>query len=234
MGAMGYIFIYALNAVIILAGLVCVSLLLIVIYQYSNHKAVNKKVLGILIVVSTLYFAAIWEPVVTTLIVMPSMCRESGGLHVYKKIKAEGFFNNVFVEEYLTKYGYSFAEYVDRSHYKKKKYVKKIIGPSGNIVIGEVFGGESPQSRYRYFTRQRVKADKTGTMKYLNVGEEKDYILDTQSNEIMGEIIRFYYLGKDIRYLVHRMLADKEITCWSSERDPKGIPLPVHVLQPSQ
>ncbi|MES9926131.1 MAG: hypothetical protein AB2603_15035 [Candidatus Thiodiazotropha endolucinida] len=234
MGAIDYVFIYALSLIIVLVGLFCVSLLLIVIYQYSNHKAVNRKVLAILIVITTIYSVAIWEPVVTTLIVIPSMCRESGGLHVYKKVKAEGFFNNIFVEEYLTKYSFSYIEYIDRSNYYKKKYVKKIIGPSSSIVIGDVWDGNAPQSRYRYFTRQRNKGNKSGVMKHLNLGEEKDYILDAQSNEIIGEVIKYYYSGKGFRYLVHRMLADKEGACWTSERDPKNIPLPVHVLQPNQ
>ncbi|MCM8857933.1 MAG: hypothetical protein LC541_06375 [Candidatus Thiodiazotropha sp.] len=101
-------------------------------------------------------------------------------------------------------------------------------------MIDEVWDGQSPQSRYHYLTRQLVKTKKTGAVKYFKIREEKDYILDTKSNEIIGEIIRYTYSGSEIQYAMHRMLADKDRTCWSSERDPKDIPLPVHVLQPSQ
>ncbi|MCU7842126.1 MAG: hypothetical protein KZQ94_22490 [Candidatus Thiodiazotropha sp. (ex Troendleina suluensis)] len=231
MDAAGLIYIY--YTAIILLGLVFVSLLLIIFYQYGNNKIINKKIVGIVIVLFAINLAVFWEPIVTTLIIIPSMCKDSGGLHVYKSVKAEGFFNNVFAGEYLTKYGYSFTEYVDYSHYRKRKFIKKIIGSSGDIMIGEVWDGQSPQSRYHYITRQRVQTKKTGAMKYLNIREEKDYILDTQSIEIMGEIIRYYYSGSEIRYAMHRMLAEKERTCWSSERDPKGKPLPIYVLKPS-
>ncbi|MCM8921200.1 MAG: hypothetical protein LC540_14255 [Candidatus Thiodiazotropha sp.] len=123
MDAAGLIYMY--YTVLILAGLVFISLLLIIFYQYGNNKTISKIIVGITIVLFALYLAVCWEPIITTLIVMPSMCRESGGLHIYKNVKVEGFFYNIFVKEYLTKYGYSFAEYVDYSQYKKKKYIKK-------------------------------------------------------------------------------------------------------------
>ncbi|MEW8202043.1 MAG: hypothetical protein AB2697_08690 [Candidatus Thiodiazotropha endolucinida] len=69
-------------------------------------------------------------------------------------------------------------------------------------------------------------------MKYIDVRGEREYVLDTHTNEILGEIKRYYYAGSDFRYAMHRLLADKAGTCPSPERDSKEIPLPVHILKP--
>ncbi|MEW8049464.1 MAG: hypothetical protein AB2792_07050 [Candidatus Thiodiazotropha sp.] len=232
MDAAGYIYIYI--AAIIFAGLICVTLLLVVLYQYGNNKKINRKTAVLTTVSITFFVAVFWEPVATTLIVIPSMCREYGGLHIYMKVNANGFYSNVFDKRYLTDYGYSFLEYVDYSHNSKKKYVTKRIGQNGDIAIDSVWNGKSPLSRYQYITRKRFEIETTGIMKYIDVRGEREYVMDTRTNEILGEINRYYYAGSDFRYAMHRLLADKAETCSSSERDPKEIPLPVHILKPTR
>jgi hypothetical protein len=182
----------------------------------------------------TLYIVEFWEPVVTTLTVIPAMCKEKGGLHVHNKVQANGFFANVFYERYLSDFGYSFVEYVDYVNYSKKRYVTKKIRENGNIEIDDSWKGSEPQSRYHYLIRQPFEIKKEGIAKYFNVSGERDVILDVRENEVIGEIKRYYYGGSDLRYAMHRMLADQKKACWSPEHDPKGIPLPVHVLLPDR
>ncbi|MEW8202042.1 MAG: hypothetical protein AB2697_08685 [Candidatus Thiodiazotropha endolucinida] len=123
MDAAGYIYIYI--AAIIFVGLICVTLLLVVLYQYGNNKKINRKTAVLTTVLITFFITVFWEPVVTTLIVIPSMCREYGSLQIYKKANANGFYSNVFDKRYLMDYGYSFLEYADYSLNSKKKYVTK-------------------------------------------------------------------------------------------------------------
>jgi hypothetical protein len=231
MDAAGYIYIY--YVVILLWGLIFVTLLLSLISQHGSKKRQNRKTLAMAMILGALFVAVFWEPVVTTLIVIPSMCKEHGGLHLHEKAEANGFFANVFDKRYLMDYGFSFVEYVDYSNYSKKRYVTKRVGQNKDIEIDDAWREDRPQSRYHYATCQRLEINKTGMLNYLNVRGERDYILDEHENRVMGEIIRYHYGGSDFRYAMHRMLPGKKRTCWPPERDPKNRPLPSHVLQPS-
>lgn len=232
MDAAGVIYVY--YTAIFSAGLVCLALLLIAFYQYGNHKRVNRKVIVSAAFSFTAFIAVFWEPIVTSMYVIPSICKEQGGLFIYEKAHANGFYQNVFKKEYLTDFGFSFIEYPDYSDYTQMRYVTKTIGLDGKIKVDTAWEGKRPQSRYHYITNQKLKNRDTGIMKYFNVRAETSYVLDTRSNKVLGEIKKYLYSGKDLRYAMYRLLADKKRTCWSQENDPKGIPLPVHILQPSR
>ncbi len=232
MDASGFIYVYYIA--IFSTGLASLALLFIAFYQYGNYKRVNRKIIVSTAFLPTAFIAVFWEPVVTTTYVLPSICNEQGGLFIYKKVPANGFYHNVFKQQYLTDFGFSFIEYPDYSDYTKKRYVTKTIEPNGQLKNDSIWEGRQPQSRYHYVTREELNSYDTGIMKFLNIRAERSYVLDTSDNKVLGEIKNYLYSGKDIRYAMHRLLADRKTSCWSLEHDPKGIPLPVHVLQPGR
>lgn len=221
--------IYILYAAILSAGLVCAVLLFVLVNQYRCNKSVSKATLVLTVMLNTVFIAKFWEPVVSALVVIPSMCEEFGGLHIHEKVPANGFFTNAFREQYLTKYGYSFVEYVDYANYKKR-YVTKRIRNNEDIELDDSWKGDEPQSRYLYKIRQPFETEKTGMLKYFNVQGVRDYVYDVRKNKVIGEIKKYQYGGSEFQYAMYRLLADSKKNCWAPERDPKGIPLPVYVL----
>ena len=177
--------IYVLYAAILFAGFICTALLLVLIYQYRINKRVNRVSLVLTVLCNTLFISVFFDPIVTASIVIPSMCQEDGGLHLYKKMEVNGFFYNVFDKRYLTDYGYSFVEYKDFPTYKKK-YITKRISQNGDIEIDETWAGSKPQSRYHYMTRQKFEIKKSGLFRFFNVRGDRDYMLDTRENMIIA------------------------------------------------
>ncbi len=101
------------------------------------------------------------------------LCREQGGLHVYKTVEAEGF-NGGSSIEYWSKYGF---RYIEGESYKGKfRFIMTRGRPTSERINDFI-------SRYKVITED-TNIDK-------RIGRTKYYVSDMFNNDVLGELIVF-------------------------------------------
>ena len=103
------------------------------------------------------------------------LCRERGGLHVYKTVKAEGFLGGGGVERWL-KYGFKYVE--NGGGDKMSRYTMQ----DGEVVHQRV---------QKFISQYQAKSGNYDKVVTKSISESSEKVVDLKSNEVLGELIWF-------------------------------------------
>lgn len=137
---------------------------------------------------------------VYALIKIEKLCKDEGGLKIYRTAQGvDGFYSPFADETVLTKYGFAFVE----SGLSPEMYVRFSRSPKGDIVKENI---ESLKSRYIY----RVVRYKE-VRGYLRDTYMKDafQMIVRDTNEVLGEFTNFNFGGDWAERLGASIIADR-------------------------
>jgi len=106
------------------------------------------------------------------------LCEVEGGTHIYKTVKADGFYSDQLLYDNLLKYGYSYVEGKSRG----RLYVAKMV--NGEIVKEEI---SEPQSRHLLTKQRQVLNQSLSKTRYI--------ISDRKSGDMLAERSSYGYYG---------------------------------------
>src|SRR5713101_658427 len=120
------------------------------------------------------------------LIKLENLCKDEGGLKIYRTVQGvDGFYSPFADESVLTKYGFPFAE----SGLSPGTYVRLSRSSNGDIVKEKI---ESLKSRYIYrVVRYRVTR---GILQDIYMKDSFQMIV-RDTNEVLGEFTNFNFAG---------------------------------------
>ena len=103
------------------------------------------------------------------------LCKEQGGLHVYRTVETEGFVGMASIEEW-SRYGFSYIEWGSQN--KKYRYMMENEKKTSE---------EIPEFTNRYYLKGSKEKRINDHIKYVRYY----YIEDQQTGEVLGELVRF-------------------------------------------
>lgn len=110
---------------------------------------------------------------------MARVC-SSAGLHVYKQVKVDGYFDPSASEEVLDLYPYRFIEYTRPGAREKVIHVERLRDKKNLKSLLDI-----PEAKYE------VKYDGWSDNKDLGVSVLRDSVIDRSTNEVLGERLLF-------------------------------------------
>lgn len=134
-------------------------------------------------------------------------CREEAGVHVYRKVEAEGFFDGTgspgtgVIEEL----GFRYAEGLTQNG-KAVAHVERVKGLWHRTIL------DRPQSRYHYRWAVPEQSVQVGHQLW----REELQVIDVKSGEVLGDSVRFARYPAWLQGLWVRFFGSAVVTCWGS------------------
>ncbi len=160
---------------LIVTGLIIIRFL----RQPSRNKPSIMKLLLIIVVSELLIFGALYWDIIIAGNQVSKMCREQGGMHIYKTVAAEGMAGLQGMRGWA-EYGFSYVEYVDSR---------------GNVIRSKMFNGEIVKESVDEITSQYIRITKR---EYVARFIDKSFIkkishsiVDRSSGDVLGELVYF-------------------------------------------
>lgn len=158
-----------------------ISLCITVIRIFERKRPIIKGHLYVSFLLVPCAFVAVYWDVYKTGQQATAICKEKGGIHVFKIAEVEGFLGATDIEEY-SKFGFSYLE-SQGAYGDKYRYIMQ-DGKATRIDVDE-FISDYEVARLKY--KEKVTA---------RISIDKFYITNRHTNEMLGEDIRvFIYPG---------------------------------------
>lgn len=166
----------------------------------SELEPVQRKRMKRAAIVSLIAFVVMHVDILFISYKANKICKEQGGMHIYKTAEAEGFIGGVDIEYWSTQ-GFKYVEYKRR----KKKY--RYVMENGKPKKFEV---DKFLSRYKEIGESKILADYLEKTRYA--------MIDRETNEILSDLTYFsvypgwvdgYYYGTSLAAFTPWFCGDK-------------------------